>query len=269
MHPLLTALAAWPGRRATESFLEAKGYFLPARYKEIVLANSSNCDEAGLDRYWDEVALEYLGAGGKVASDRRAFAGKTAYRSAYLDALIALPENRDRAQPGFPLDRCLAAFEAKKYVRTADGQDFVSEVREAMEAHKKDEIRRFGIASAGWTGTKGDFRVFLQKMAEERGFILKRKRWRKLFGEHLELRCGIDGGMRITWTFQLPLTFEIVHTAAPDLVFDSWFFDALMPGFHYYRIYRSPEDAILGIQAHLDLFDAIGELILTQPRATG
>ncbi len=60
MHPLLAALAPWPGRQATKSVLEAKGYWLPERYREIVLANCGGCDAAEIDRYWDEAALEYL-----------------------------------------------------------------------------------------------------------------------------------------------------------------------------------------------------------------
>ena len=51
------------------------------------------------------------------------------------------------------------------------------------------------------------------------------------------------------------------------MIFTSVLANAVMPGFHYYALYERPESAILGMQAHVDLIDTIGELIVTQPRS--
>lgn len=264
MHPILQALSRWPGRGATKSILEAKGYWLPERYREIVLANCSECDEGKIDRYWDEVALEYLCAAGRVYSDRRKFGGETAYRSRYLDNLASLPENQDVVAQGQPLDFGLQAFRKRVLTPIKPGYTIFGEISEKMEKLKQVEIKNFMISPLEWTRTKGDFSRCLKKIAESRGFEFKKKRWRKNYGGFLDFFCFIDGGMRRTWKFQLPVNFEIAHTSSPEIGLHTWNFDPLMPGFHYYRLHRSPESAILGIQAHVDLFDTIGDLIAKQ-----
>ena len=261
MHPLIIALGAWPGRRATKSFLEAKGYMLPDRYKNIVLANCDSCDGAALERYWDEAALEYFCAAGRVRSNQRKFGGETSYRSEYLDRLASLATNRDAVSRGLPLDHGLQAFMAGR------GSDFWQRITEEMERHKRAEIERFGISVNEDTGTKMDFSKLLHRAAEAKGFVIKNGKWRKTFAEALEFCCFIDSGMSRTWAFQLPLQTEIIHRSAPDLVFLSPLADILVPGFNYYQLYQSPEGAVLGIEAHIDLFNTIGELIVSKSRS--
>ncbi|MFM9845734.1 MAG: hypothetical protein ACKVP3_01055 [Hyphomicrobiaceae bacterium] len=262
MHPLLTGLACWPGRSATKSLLEAKGYWLPERFREIMLTNCGCSDEAALDRYWDETALEYLCSAGRVRSNDRIFSGETAYRSEYLDGLASSMTKRGIASPVISLHEDLRTFKIKA---NEPGSKTWPPIADEMEKCKIPEIENFAISAAEWSGTKGDLSKCLNKTAESRGFAFKKKRWRKDYGA-LELRCYIDAGMRSTWTFQL--VFEIEHKLAPDLVFSTWLLEPLMPGFHYYHRYESPEVAILGIQAHVDLLDAIGQLTTTQPRST-
>ena len=194
MHPLIASLAAWPGRQATKSRLQAKGYWLPERYKEIVLANCGDCDATSVERYWDELALEYLCAAGRVHAIRRVFGGETSYRSDYLDGLASLPENRNAASAGLPLDACLQVFTTKSRSLIAPGILLAHRIAEQMEAHKRAEIQSFGISADEWTGAKGDLANFLRQAAEPRGFVLRRKMWRKVFGEVLEFCCGIDSG---------------------------------------------------------------------------
>jgi hypothetical protein len=157
-------------------------------------------------------------------------------------------------------------FYTKSLTITESGDTLAADVSKQMESYKQLEIQDHRISEAGWTGRKKDFYNFLKKIAEARGFEFKKKKWRKTFGEALEFCFSVDSGMQRTWTFQLPLIFEIIHKAAPDLVMLTWNADDLMPSFHYYRIYRSPERAILGLQAHVDLLDAIGKLIVNRPK---
>jgi hypothetical protein len=252
MHPLVMALAAWPGRRETKPHLEAKGYWLPERYREIVLANCNNCDEAALEHYWDEVALEYFCSAGRVQTMRRKFGVDPSYRSEYLDGLASSAAHRDAASRGLPLDHSLQVFMAGR------STDFWQRIAEQMERYKRVEIESFNISAKEWTGTKGDFSKFLRKAAEARGFVFKNWMWRKAFGEVLEFCCFIDEGRRTTWRFQLPLLFEVIHNSAPDLTFYTPQAELLVPGFNYYEMYQSPESAILGIQALVDLFNSIG-----------
>jgi hypothetical protein len=260
MHPLLEALSRWPGRRETKSVLETKGYWLPERWKEIILANCSECDESKIERYWDEAALEYLCAAGRVHSDRRRFGGETAYRSRYLDDLASLPENQVDDARG-PLDLGLKAFTKRALAHVEPGGSIYYQIGQQLEKLKQVEIVNFKISSLEWTGTKGDFSRFLREIAEARGFHFKKKKLKKNFGEFLDFNCFIDPGMRRTWRFQLPVNFEIVHTSAPEIVFHTWDLGQLMPGFHFYRLHQSPESAVLGMRAHVDLFDTIGDLI--------
>lgn len=263
MHSLLAALARWPGRLTTKSFLEAKGYWLPERFRETMLANFGNSDEIALDRYWGEVALEYLCSAGRVRSNDRQFTGETAYRSEYLDGLASLLAKRGIAGPAISLHEGLRTLSIKA---GEPGSKFWPLIADEMERHKSSEIESLKISTVGWSGTKRDFSIFLKKSAEARGFAFKKNRWRKDFGDALEFRCYIDAGMGKTWGFQIPLVFEIGHRLATDLELCTWQLDPLMSGFRYYRLYRSPESAILGVQAHVDLLDTIGELIMTQPR---
>ena len=261
MHPLLAALAAWPGRQATKSALEAKGYWVPERYKKMVLAHCDDCDEGALEFYWNEVALEYFCSAGRVDSGRRVFSGDTSYRSKHLDDLAALHIRKNGKLDGFPLEDGLRRFRSKIYSSThIEGIHLGRWISNKISEYKQDEITNFHISAAGWTGTRKDFAISLGKLAEARGFVFFRKKWRKSFGPFLEFSCNVDSGMRTTWTFQIPVVLEIVHRSAPDFVFHLGLRDALIPGFDYYRSYHSPESAVLGMQAQIDLFDIVGEL---------
>jgi hypothetical protein len=144
--------------------------------------------------------------------------------------------------------------------------DFWQRVAEEMERHKQAEIENFGISINEDTGAGIEFSKGLHNSAQAKGFVLQNEKWRKTFGEVLEFCCFVDTGMRTTSTFQIPLLTEIVHKSAPGFVFLAPLADIIVPGFNYYHVYKSAESAILGIQAHIDLFDTIGELIVTQPR---
>jgi hypothetical protein len=257
VHPLLVALAKWPGRQPTKALLAARGYALPDRYRGIILANLDRPNGADLDHYWDEVAKEYICAAGRVNSNHRAFSGETSYRSAYLDGLAAASRSDGSGTP----TRSLHAGLRQLLIEGGKpGNELWPRTADQLESSKASEIKHFEISASEWTRTKADLSKHLSMLAESRGFEPHRKKWRKKFGAALEFRCFMDTGSRSTWSFQLPLVFEMEHSAAKDLVLSTWQFDYLMPSFRYYHQHRSPEAAILGIQAHIDLLDAIGTL---------
>jgi len=257
MHPLLEALSHWPGRRATKSILEAKGYWLPEYFSKIVLANCGNCDAEKIERYWDEAALEYLCSAGRVDSNRRLFGGETSYKSEYLDGLASYPVNRQAAECGLSLEPGLQKFRTRSLA--AQGL-LAMQFSEQIEQHKQGEILTFNIIAEEWTYTKKDFYTYLGKIAKERHFVYNRKKWRRTLND-IDIVCSIESGMQRTWKFQLPLNFEIVHNSQPDFALRTNWAGALMPGFESYNLHRSPQSAILGIQAYVDLFVTIVEMV--------
>lgn len=260
MNPLIAVLAAWPGREATKSELEAKGYWLPQRYKEVVLANCSGFNECELERYWSEVALESFGAAGRVDSDRRVFRGETAYRSQYLDDLALSEVNRGMAEKGFSLEPAIQAFRTKMRTTNEDGKLFGSEVSSRLEGHKQTEIDYFQIHADAWTGKKIDISHALKNAAMQKDFVYKQKKWRKTFRDSIECAVYVDAGISRTWTFQLPLIFEIYHQVDPTFTFTTYNAEKIIQGFEYYRLYKTPEAAVLGVNAYVELFDTIGDI---------
>jgi hypothetical protein len=257
MHPLLNSFRSWPGRRATKTLLESKGYWLPECYRKIVLANCGNCDAEKVERYWDEVAREYLCSAGRVDSNRRLFGGETSYRSEYLDGLASLPTSGQAAEPGLILDPGLQEFRTRSL---ATQGLFGNQISDQMENNKQNEILEFAITAEDWTHTKKDFYNYLERIARERHFVHDKKKWKKTING-IDILCSIDSGMQRTWKFQLPLNFEIVHNSQPDSVLCTNYAGYVMPGFEYYHLHRSPQSAILGIQAHVDLFVTIVQMV--------
>src|SRR5262245_8233017 len=143
MHPLLAMLARWPGRPATKSLLEAKGYWLPERFREIIVAHCGSASVTTLDRYWDEISLEYLCTAGLVDSENRSFAGETAYRSEYLDDLASLAAKRGIVKPVVSLHEELRAL---KIEGLKPGSTFWPLIADQMERDKIAEIKSFGIS---------------------------------------------------------------------------------------------------------------------------
>lgn len=260
MHQLLMTLAQWPGRGVTKALLERRGYGVPGHFEEFACAD---CPEpASLEKYWDEVAMEYLCSAGRVNSDMRTVP-ETSYRSRYLDDLATERAKSKKGVDGFPLNDCLRDFSSKMLSSFKGGIPYLEWVETQMQLCKRGEIKSFGISADGWTGTKKDFYESLGNICKENGFQFKKKKWRKIL-DQLEICCSVDASMQRTWAFQLPLDMTILHTSYPDLVFHVGLADNIMPGFHYYRRYREAEEAILGIKAHVDLLNAVGELATGQ-----
>ncbi len=208
-------LAQWPGRGMTGALLERRGYLVPRRFEEFAFAF---CPErTSLEKYWDEVALEYLCSAGRGSSNRRTVAA-TSYRSRYLDDLAAERVKRKQELDGFPLDSCLRDFKRMMLSSSKDGIPYLEWLETEMRTCKREEIEKLHISVGELTSTKKDFYGFVGAICEARGFQFQKKKWRKVFGP-LEICCGVDAGMQTTWTFQLPLDLTICHAAEPDLFF--------------------------------------------------
>jgi len=72
-HPLLTALASWPGRVSTQLAFEARGFAVHKAWQNRMIEFCGENQADLLNRYWDEVALETMRCAGKVLSETRYF----------------------------------------------------------------------------------------------------------------------------------------------------------------------------------------------------
>jgi hypothetical protein len=266
MDEWMRALSRWPGRRATLAVLEKKRYRLPAEYLRILLDNCDNCDGSAVERYWDEKALEHFRSAGTTDPNRREFKDAETYRSTYLDALYATSEqNRRASHQGLPLDSGVRAFDAKLKAVIKPGQLFGHNVMDMLEEYKKSEIDLLEVSTCDWTGQKEDFDIYLGEVAKNRGFYIEGKWWRKNHDGVVELGCKIDEGSRTTWTFTVPIVLDVSMHKSRKRSYTFWRADLLVPGYHYYHLYKSPASALLGLRAHVDLLDTIGELIAASP----
>ena len=97
-HPLLTALANWPGRASTQLAFEARGFAVHRAWQNRVIEFCGEDQADLLNRYWDEIALETMRCAGQVHSGMRYFGIEPKYRSTFLDELFAA---RDFVEPPF------------------------------------------------------------------------------------------------------------------------------------------------------------------------
>jgi hypothetical protein len=87
-HPLLRAVASWPGRGPTQLAFEALGFSIHRARQNRIIQFCGDQQSDLLNRYWDEVATETMQSLGQGDPDERAFAIQPAYRSAFLDELL-------------------------------------------------------------------------------------------------------------------------------------------------------------------------------------
>jgi len=151
-HPLLTALANWPGRVSTQLAFEARGFAVHRVWQNRMIEFCGENQAGLLNRYWDEVALETMRCAGKVIPETRRFGIEPKYRSALLDELFAV---RDFVEPPFqvaPLVRGL--YEHLK--KSLFDREFANSELAFIRVQKRREGERLGIKATGWTGKKRD-----------------------------------------------------------------------------------------------------------------
>ncbi|WP_025038154.1 hypothetical protein [Bradyrhizobium sp. DOA9] len=254
-HPLLTALANWPGRVSTQLAFEARGFALHRAWQNRMIEFCGENQADLLNRYWDEVALETMRCAGRVLSETRYFGIEPQYRSAFLDELFAV---RDFVEPPFqspPLVRGL--YEHLK--KTWFDREFANSELAPIRMQKRREGERLGIQTTGWTGKKRDVLPFIDEFSSALAFKRRRNRWHKNLDCGLVFEVSTDLGGSPYCT-QMPLMFWISHADDPAFVFElggNEPFNQLVDGSRLYGGGGDARDFVLGIRANIELFDVI------------
>lgn len=254
-HPLLRAVTSWPGRGPTQLALEARGFALHRAWQERIAQFCGEAQSGLLDRYWDEVASETMQCLGRLNADRRVFVIEPKNRSKFLDELFA---SRDFLEPKYsspPLIRGL--FEYSK--RVLQDRQFAESESRFWRKLKTEESERLGIETTGWSGKKRDVIPFADRFCAALAFERRRKRWRKKLDRGLVFEVGFDLGGQ-PYCLTVPLSFRIYHAEETKLTFDirgDAIFDHLIPGTFLYRHGQTAGEWVLGIKAHIELFNVI------------
>lgn len=233
-HPLLRALAGWPGRAPTQRTFEALGFSIHRAWQNEIIQFCGEQQSNLLNRYWDEVAIETMQSLGQGDPDQRTFVIQPQYRSAFLDELFAA---RDIVEPPFrypPLVKCLLEHYKKVWL----DREF-RENRVAVFSHlQQAEGERLGIDIAGGLRNKKDVIPFIEKFCSALGFEGRsRNRWRKKVGSGLVVEVGVwlGGNSLRMWS---PLKFRIFHGDEPKHAFETEgaaVLGRLVPGAHIYE----------------------------------
>lgn len=250
--PLLIALSKWIGRNPTQRALEKKGFIVHKSWQLKMVQFCGEEKTALLNRYWDEVAMETIGSAGQGDPNARRFAIQPEYHSQFLDELV---EKVDFAEPAFrypPPIRCL--FEYRKKLKT--DTEFRFDETAFFENLKKLEGERLAVHADRWTGKKRDAVPYMSQFAGMLGFENYNKGYRKRTKSGLVFRVRPDLGGRPD-CLNLPLIFSISHEEEPNYTFDIGLFERIVPGFDRYAYWESPTSFVLGMRAHIELFEII------------
>jgi hypothetical protein len=262
MRPLLEALATWQGPESVGLEIAKRGFFVPQAYREYMTAYCGTIGVVSdLETYWSERAREYVFCGGGVDYYRRRFQGDVAYRSAYLDRLAAereaLPEWRVPE-----IHPCLRRWiEESKRTKGQSTRSLAQKLAELKEL----ERQRYDISGSGWTGKKrgvvpllrsyAQSRGFEERLLPVRGFVGKGKAFCKKTPSGLIFYCWVDTGGFPESTQRLPLYFSACHVNDnyPPLTVGP---DTMYVGVASYAAFETPELAVFGIFALVEIFDA-------------
>jgi hypothetical protein len=255
-HPLLHRVTNWPGRGPTQLAFETLGFTIHRVWQDRIIQFCGEQQSHLLNRYWDEVALETMQSLGQGDPDQRAFVIQPKYRSILLDELFAA---RDFVEPAFrypPLVKCLFDHFKKIYLDAEFREGEVAFFRDMRRA----ESERLDIRTMGWSGKKRDVIPFAEEFCSAMGFERHRNRWRKKVDDDLLFEVGVDLGGN-PYCITPPLIFQIFHVDDPKFVFDirvaAAVFDRFVPGFAGYARCADASDYVLGIRAHIELFNVI------------
>ncbi|CAL77635.1 hypothetical protein BRADO3871 [Bradyrhizobium sp. ORS 278] len=261
-HPLLRAVTTWPGRQHTQLAFETIGFSLHRIWQDRVIEFCGQERAALLNRYWDETALETMQSLGRSAPDRRIFQIEPTCRSSFLDDLFAARDFQDPNYPYPPLVKCLFHRAKRLWI---DPEFREAEVAFFDRAHRA-ETDRFAVQTTGWTGRKRDVIPFADEFCKSLDFKALRKCWRKNTG-NLIFEVGVDLGGN-PYCITPPMKFKIFHADERDFVYDlqgGLSLERLVPGFDEYARCRDAAGYVLGIRAHIELFNVIAGSLSCSP----
>jgi len=263
-HPLLRSLANWQGRGPAQLAFGERGFAIHLAWQNRIIQFCGGQETQVLNRYWDEVALETMQSLGQGDPDQRVFVIQPTHRSTFLDRLF---DTRDFWEPRFPsppLVRCL--FDREK--RILLDAEFRQNETAFFDHLQKSESERLGIETAGWSGRKRDAVPFVEQFCRGMAFQPHRNRWRKTIDSGLVFEVGVDLAGN-PYCSTPPLLFRIFHMDDPKYVFEmagAAVLHRLIPGFVVYGRCNDASDYVLGIRAHVELFDVIAGSFRQVPR---
>lgn len=106
-------------------------------------------------------------------------------------------------------------------------------------------------------GKKRDVVPFVKLFADSKGFVTRRNRFRKKTSNELIFEFYVDAGGTPRLTSKLPLNCIIYHVSDPDFIFEISWFNNIIPGFKWYTVFSTPLSGVLGVLAHVEMFDII------------
>lgn len=274
MRLLLEVLATWRGPEEVGKEIAKRGLLVPQAYRRHMIAYCNSIGVASdLETYWSEWAREFVRCGG-VNSHGREFGDEVAYRSSYLDRLAAERKALPKSQFA-GLHPCLLRWAEEK--KRTGGQS-ARLLSEKLDELKEAERRKYGISGNGWTGKKRGVVPLLLSFAQSRGFEERFLSARGIAGKGKALckekpsglifYCWVDTGGFPDAKHRLPLYFSVSHVddtfLAPnfDPRVDESFPplnltpDAIYAGSAAYARFKTPEMAVFGIFALVEIFDA-------------
>jgi hypothetical protein len=252
-HILIQSLSRWEGREKCQRSFEEKGFSVHRKWQDRMVEFCGEGGSAELDHYWDEYAAEVVASAGKCHPDGRKLLPEPGYRSAYLDQMAAVSKLPREPFTAPPLLESVFEYEKK----IACDSEFSRLETSRFESLKESEILRFKIFAEGWTGKKRDLVPFAKTYSEPRGFVARRNRFLKKTSDGLIFEFYVEAGKTPYLASKLPLTFLIYHMDDRDFVFNISWFNHIIPGFKWYTYFSSPLSCVLGLLAHIEMFDVM------------
>jgi hypothetical protein len=135
--------------------------------------------------------------------------------------------------------------------------DFAINEFSIMEAAKESEIKRFGFSASGSDFLKRNLVEFAERHIKALGFTKRDNTFVKQTAAGLvfKLEIDVEGSPRIG--ARLPTEFYIYHINDPKFFFVCTSFDLIVPGAGIYAHSRSQNGILLGLLAHIELFDSL------------
>jgi hypothetical protein len=237
-------LKNWDDRESIQSGIEQAGFNVHTVYQEEVksLGRRAGCDCSDINRYWNEMAREWVACAGKVDIRRRIFQSKVGYRSTYLDKL-AEERNGQNISDIAALHPCERSF----------NETLSSSGLGAALTSDAESLKTVG-GNAGISGAVsrvssiGDLTAYLYRHLSMQNFAKSGFQSKRKLGNGLVLTAGIEKSKSL----QLIQLIVYLKISIPGLTEELYFrdFSILVPGFRYNALVLSDEGVSYGLRAH-------------------